>query len=55
MYTVEILVCKKVRDRVGIFYGIVLQIQTEQGVVWAECLWLAVPATHLPTHIIIIA
>lgn len=46
MYTVEILVCKKVRDRVEIFYGIVLPIRTEQGLVWAECLWLAIAATH---------
>lgn len=46
MYTVEILAGKKVRDRVGIFYGIVLQIRTEQGLVVAECLWLAVAATH---------
>lgn len=40
MYTVEILVCKKIRDRVGIFYGIVLQIRTEQGLVWS----------YTPTH-----
>lgn len=46
MYTVEILAGEKVRDRVGIFYGIVLQIRTEQGLVGAECLWLAVAATH---------
>ena len=26
-----------------------LQIATEQGLVWAECLWLALAATHLPT------